>query len=144
MFSSVLIVCTGNICRSPMAERIMKQYFPEKKIRSAGLMAMVNQPADDTAVIVSGRHCVSLEGHKGTQFRSSMAGEFGLILVMENSHLEQISEMVPHARGKIMLLGHWSEHREIPDPYRKSQEAFESVYQLIDQACQRWAQKFTA
>ncbi|MGG8472811.1 low molecular weight protein-tyrosine-phosphatase [Rahnella sp. PAMC25617] len=144
MFSSVLVVCTGNICRSPMAERIMKQYLPEKMIRSAGLMAMVNHPADDNAVIISGRHGVSLEGHKGTQFRSSMAGEFDLILVMENSHLEHISKMAPQARGKIMLLGHWSEHREIPDPYRKSQEAFESVYQLIDQACQRWAQKLTA
>lgn len=143
MFSSVLVVCTGNICRSPMAERIMKQYLPEKKICSAGLMAMVNHPADDTAVIVSGFHGVSLEGHKGTQFRSSMAGEFDLILVMENSHLEQISKIAPQARGKIMLLGHWLDHREIPDPYRKSQEAFESVFQLIDQACQRWAQKLT-
>lgn len=126
-----------------MAERIMKQYLPEKKIRSAGLMAMVNHPADDTAVIVSGLHGVSLEGHRGTQFRSSMTGEYDLILVMENSHLEKISKISPQARGKIMLLGHWSGHREIPDPYRKSQEAFESVYQLIDQACQRWAQKLT-
>jgi protein-tyrosine phosphatase len=126
-----------------MAERIMKQYLPEKKIRSAGLMALVNHPADDTAVLVSELHGVSLEGHKGTQFRSSMAGEFDLILVMENSHLEQISKIAPQARGKIMLLGHWSGHREIPDPYRKSQEAFESVFQLIDQACQRWAQKLT-
>lgn len=126
-----------------MAERIMKQYLPEKKIRSAGLMAMVNHPADDTAVIVSGLHGVSLEGHRGVQFRSSMAGEFDLILVMENSHLEQISKIAPQARGKIMLLGHWLDHREIPDPYRKSQEAFESVFQLIDQACQRWAQKLT-
>ena len=143
MFSSVLVVCTGNICRSPMAERIMKQYLPEKKIRSAGLMALVNHPADDTAVLVSELHGVSLEGHKGTQFRSLMAGGYDLILVMENSHLEQISKISPQARGKIMLLGHWSGHREIPDPYRKSQEAFESVFQLIDQACQRWAQKLT-
>ncbi|MBV6821027.1 low molecular weight phosphotyrosine protein phosphatase [Rahnella sp. PD12R] len=143
MFGSVLVVCTGNICRSPMAERIMKQYLPEKNIRSVGLMAMVDHPADETASIVSGHHGVSLEGHKGRQFRSSMAGEYDLILVMETGHLEKISSIAPQARGKIMLLGHWSGRREIPDPYRKSQEAFESVYQLIDQACQRWAQKLT-
>lgn len=44
---------------------------------------------------------------------------------------------------KIMLLGHWLGQREIPDPYRKSREAFESVYQLIDQACKRWAERLT-
>lgn len=143
MFDSILVVCTGNICRSPMAERIMMNYFPEKKIYSVGLMAMVDHPADEKAKIVSSQHGISLEGHKGTQFRTSMAGEFSLILVMEMSHLEQISAIAPQARGKIMLLGHWLGQREIPDPYLKSVEAFESVYQLIDRACQCWVQKLT-
>ncbi len=40
-----------------------------------------------------------------------------------------------------MLLGHWLQGKEIPDPYRKSDEAFESVYRLIDQSCQHWAEK---
>lgn len=143
MFDSILVVCTGNICRSPMAERILAKYLPAKKIRSVGLMALVDHPADATAVDVAVHHAISLEGHKGTQFRTVMTGEYDLILVMENSHLEQICANSPQVRGKIMLLGHWLGQREIPDPYRKSREAFESVYQLIDQACKRWAERLT-
>jgi len=60
---------------------------------------------------------------------------------MEQEHLEQVSAIAPEARGKTMLLGHWIDKREIPDPYRKSDEAFDSVYKLIDQACQSWVEK---
>ncbi|HBS3979132.1 TPA: protein tyrosine phosphatase, partial [Klebsiella pneumoniae] len=49
--------------------------------------------------------------------------------------------IAPEARGKTMLLGHWIGMKEIPDPYRKSDEAFESVYQLIEESCQCWADK---
>lgn len=51
------------------------------------------------------------------------------------------SGYLPEVRGKTMLLGHWLQGKEIPDPYRKSDEAFESVYRLIDQSCQHWAEK---
>ena len=60
---------------------------------------------------------------------------------MDKSHLEQISKTVPEARGKTMLLGHWLGDKEIPDPYRKSLEAFKAVYKLIDQACETWISK---
>jgi protein-tyrosine phosphatase len=60
---------------------------------------------------------------------------------METEHLEQVSRIAPEVRGKTMLLGHWLQGKEIPDPYRKSDEAFESVYRLIDQSCQHWAEK---
>ena len=62
---------------------------------------------------------------------------------MERSHLEQVSRIAPEVRGKTMLFGHWLEGKEIPDPYRKSDEAFDSVYQLIDIASQRWAAKLS-
>lgn len=141
MFDSILVVCTGNICRSPTAERILAKNLPAKKIRSVGLRALVDQPADATAADVAIRHEVSLAGHKGTQYCSAMAGEYDLILVMETNQLEKICASSPQVRGKIMLLGHWLGQREIPDPYRKSREAFESVYQLIDQACKHWAER---
>ncbi|HBR9421712.1 TPA: protein tyrosine phosphatase, partial [Klebsiella pneumoniae] len=70
-------------------------------------------------------------------------GQYDLVLVMERSHLEQVSRIAPEVRGKTMLFGHWLEGKEIPDPYRKSDEAFDSVYQLIDIASQRWAAKLS-
>lgn len=141
MFNSVLVVCTGNICRSPMAERILKKMLPDKIVRSAGVGALVDHGADPMAIKVSLENGVSLTGHLGTQFTSSLSREYDLILVMDKSHLQQVSRIAPHARGKTMLLGHWIGNKEIPDPYKQSKEAFEFVYQLIDEACLSWIDK---
>ncbi|MEF3108405.1 protein tyrosine phosphatase [Raoultella sp. WB_B2P2-3] len=143
MFDSILVVCTGNICRSPIGERLLRQAFPNKRIDSAGVGALVNHAADTSAIRVAEKHGLSLEGHKGRQFTSSLGGQYDLVLVMERSHLEQVSQIAPEVRGKTMLFGHWLEGKEIPDPYRKSDEAFDSVYQLIDLASQLWAAKLS-
>ncbi|WP_274387351.1 protein tyrosine phosphatase [Rahnella ecdela] len=141
MFDSILVVCTGNICRSPIAERLLRGLLPDKRIDSAGMAALVDNPADPAAVQIAKKHELILDDHRGRQFTASLGRQYDLILVMEKSHQEQISRVSPEARGKIMLLGHWDGAREIPDPYRKSQEAFEAIYRLIDQACQSWLQK---
>lgn len=141
MFKRILIVCTGNICRSPIAERLLRSNLGEKVIDSAGTGALIGHPADDTAISVSENHGLSLDNHKAQQFTARLARNYDLILVMEKGHLESISKIAPEARGKTMLLGHWSGQKEIPDPYRKSREAFESVYNLIEEACGLWAKK---
>ncbi|ENZ8063055.1 MULTISPECIES: protein tyrosine phosphatase [Klebsiella] len=141
MFDSILVICTGNICRSPIGERILRSIFPDKKIDSAGVGALVGHAADNSAIRVASNHGISLEGHKAIQFTSALGRQYDLLLVMETEHLEQVSRIAPEVRGKTMLLGHWLQGKEIPDPYRKSDEAFESVYRLIDQSCQHWAEK---
>ncbi|EKR9385156.1 TPA: protein tyrosine phosphatase [Raoultella ornithinolytica] len=143
MFNSILIVCTGNICRSPIAERLLRSILKGRTIDSAGTDALVGHAADSSAVAVASKHGVSLEDHKGQQFTSSLAQKYELILVMERKHLEKIGRISPEARGKTMLLGHWMNGRDIPDPYRKSDEAFESVYTLIDKSCQDWVEKLS-
>ncbi|EFJ89152.1 hypothetical protein HMPREF9347_03117 [Escherichia coli MS 124-1] len=87
---------------------------------------------------------LSLDGHIGKQFTASMGRDYELILVMEKKHIEQIGKIAPELRGKTMLFGHWLQQREIPDPYKKSEEAFSLVYQLIAQAGNLWAQKLGA
>ncbi|HGD7227057.1 TPA: protein tyrosine phosphatase [Klebsiella pneumoniae] len=141
MFDSILVICTGNICRSPIGERLLRNILPQKKVDSAGVGALVNYPADPSAIRIAQNHGLILDGHKGRQFTSSLAIGYDLLLVMELAHLEKVSHIAPEARGKTMLLGHWYNKKEIPDPYRKSDEAFESVYQLIDISCQLWAEK---
>ena len=141
MFESILVVCTGNICRSPIAERLLRRSLPVKKVDSAGVGALVDKPADDSAMRIADKHGLSLEGHKARQFSASLGRQYQLILVMEQQQLEQVSKVAPEARGKTMLLGHWLGGKEIPDPYRKSDEAFDSVYQLIYLACQCWTEK---
>lgn len=144
MFDSILIVCTGNICRSPIGERFLRNLLPNKKIDSAGTGALIDHTADNSAIKVAQIHGVSLDGHQARQFTSSIGRQYDLILAMEKSHIEQIGYIAPEARGKTMLFGHWLEQRDIPDPYRKSDEAFLSVYKLIEQAGILWAQKLGA
>ena len=141
MFNSILVVCTGNICRSPIGERMLRRALPGKKIDSAGVGALVDHAADASAIAVAENHNLSLEGHKGRQFTGTLGRQYDLILVMEKHHIEQVTKIAPEARGKTLLIGHWLGNKEIPDPYRQSMEAFEFVYQLLDQACNSWAGK---
>lgn len=143
MFDSILVVCTGNICRSPIGERILQRAFPGKIIKSAGTGALVGQNADRQAYNVASQNGLSLDGHKGRQFTSSLSREYELILVMEKYHMEQIGKNAPEARGKTLLYGQWIGQKDIPDPYRKSDEAFFSVYKLIEQASQGWIEKLS-
>lgn len=140
MFDSILVVCVGNICRSPTGERLLKQALPEKKIVSAGLGALVGKPADAMATEVANQHNLSLEGHQAQQLTSALCRQFDLILVMEKEHIDGVCRIAPEVRGKTMLFGRWSEQQEIADPYRKSREAFEFVYLQLEQSAQKWAQ----
>lgn len=138
MFDSILVVCVGNICRSPTGERLLKNLLPNKKIGSAGLGALVDKPADTTAADVALAHGISLDGHKARQLTAEMCREYDLILVMEKGHIDSVCRLAPEVRGKTMLYGHWLQQREIADPYKQSREAFEFVYGLLDKSAQKW------
>ena len=138
MITSVLVVCVGNICRSPTGERLFKRALPNTRVSSAGLGALVGRPADQTASDVAAAHGLSLEGHQAQQLTADMCRDVDLILVMEKRQIEQVNRIDPAARGKTMLFGHWLNQREIADPYRKSREAFEEVYGLLENATQKW------
>ncbi|MDC9819010.1 protein tyrosine phosphatase [Pectobacterium polonicum] len=140
MFDSILVVCVGNICRSPTGERLLKQALPAKKIASAGLGALVGKPADGMATEVASDHHLSLEGHEAQQLTSTLCRQYDLILVMEKGHIDGVSRVAPEVRGKTMLFGHWLNQQEIADPYRKSREAFEFVYSQLEQSAQKWVQ----
>ncbi|MFW0698724.1 protein tyrosine phosphatase [Pantoea sp. R13S299] len=138
MIKSVLVVCVGNICRSPTGERLFKRALPELDVRSAGLGALVGHAADKTASEVAAAQGLSLEGHQAQQLTAEMCRNVDLILVMEKRQIEQVNRIDPAARGKTMLLGHWLNQKEIADPYRKSREAFEEIYGLLENATQKW------
>ncbi|MEQ9881866.1 protein tyrosine phosphatase [Pectobacterium brasiliense] len=140
MFDSILVVCVGNICRSPTGERLLKQALPTKKISSAGLGALVGKPADATATDVASQHNLSLDGHEAQQLTSALCLQYDLILVMEKGHIDGVCRIVPEVRGKTMLYGHWVNQQEIADPYRKSREAFEFVYLQLEQSAKKWVQ----
>ncbi len=145
MFNKILVVCVGNICRSPFGEHVLKQRLPSKQVDSAGLGAeksgLVGKPADPIAVEVSEGRGIDLSDHQSQQLTSSLCAQYDLILVMEKGHIEALTEVAPEARGKTMLFGEWIGKKDIPDPYRQSKEAFDYAYQLIEQSADAWAAK---
>lgn len=141
MFDSILVICTGNICRSPMAEYFFKKKLTDFTVASAGLKAVVNEAADKMAIEVSFKNGLDISGHVGCQLTTRIAKEYDILLVMEQKHIELISEMAPELRGKTMLLGHWLDKKEIPDPYGKSEAAFDHVFRLIERSCVSWIEK---
>lgn len=143
MFDSILVVCTGNICRSPIGERLLRQQLPGKRITSAGIFGLEGSPADLSAQDVAWHHGISLEGHRARKLTRQLMRESDLILVMELAHLRFISAMAPELRGKSLLFGQWLEQQEIPDPYRKSREAFDYVFGLLGKASQEWAHRLS-
>ena len=170
MFDKILVVCVGNICRSPTAEFLLKQALPHKTIASAGLHAMVsaNVAADTagqapatapaTALSLAGhspkghgmnaqareiaeQHGVHCPAHEAQQFTSELARKYDLILVMEKRHRDEIGQRFPEALAKTMLFGQWDGQRDIPDPYKKSDEVFAQIFKLIEHNSMLWAQK---
>ena len=142
MFNSVLIVCVGNICRSPTAECLLRQLLAEKKsniqVSSAGLGALVDHPATSEAAELAQAIGVDLSQHRAHQLTRDMLHHNDLVLVMEQQHIQHIEAMAPESRGKVHLLGRWHHNIEIPDPYKKGSSAYKLALELIQASTQAW------
>ena len=143
MFKKILVVCIGNICRSPTAENLLRNALgpTDIVISSAGLHALKNSPIEATALSVLEEHGHAPDDHRATQITSAAINESDLILVMEQQHINAILSMAPAARGKIFLLGKWQDDHEIKDPYRQGKPAFLHAYALIEAAVHAWAKR---
>jgi len=141
MIRSVLVVCVGNICRSPVGERLLQSLAPQLAVTSAGLGALVGQPADATATEVAAAQGLSLHGHAARQFTPNLGQAADLILVMEPGHKTRITRDAPHLSGKTMLFDHWSGATGIADPYQRSAEFHRAVFGQIEAAATAWAKR---
>lgn len=135
------MVCVGNVCRSPVAERVLREMLPAAVVTSAGIGALVGHGADSTAGQVAAQHGVSLANHSARQFSSEIAVDADLILVMEPAHRQSIAASHPHVSGKTMLFDQWTGAKGIPDPYRRSLEFHQNVFDMIEVGAEAWAQK---
>lgn len=143
MFHNILVVCLGNICRSPTAERILQKKLPQHCISSAGIRALAGKDADFQAIKTALKHGTIVAGHTARQLDAALCEQADLILVMESSQIDKVADISPSARSKTMLLAQWLPKKSIPDPYNQSEEVFESVYNQIEEAAQSWADKLT-
>ena len=139
-FDHILVVCVGNICRSPMAEALLKQRFPNKIIDSAGVGALVGHPADPAALEIMSKQQIDITSHVAKQIDEQLAKKVDLIFTMSDGQTKWIEERWPFCRGKTFKLGHWI-NKDIADPYQHEISAFETAHQDIVDGIAQWADK---
>ena len=141
MFSSILILCIGNICRSPLAEVQLKFLLKNTdiKIASAGLHAMHNYPASDHSQTIAQAAGLDLSQHKAQQATQALLKTADLILVMTERQLKEVHQDFPQTRGKVFLV-HKMPPTDIPDPYQQEKAAFDYAWTLIQAGLDQWAE----
>jgi protein-tyrosine phosphatase len=129
------MVCTGNICRSPMAEVILAQRLRQLgldgEVSSAGLSAVVGAPADPLAQELMLKRGLDLTKHRGRQLSAEMVRGADLVLVMEERQQRAVQSVETSARGRVHRLGRMGKF-DIPDPYRRGRASFEEALRLVD------------
>ena len=145
MIRHILVVCVGNICRSPMAEALLRDALrgqEEITVESAGLGALVGHPADEHAVELMSEQGVDITAHRARQLHPDMVAAADLILVMETGHKISIDTADATVRGKVHRLGEWQD-KDIDDPYRQPKAAFADALRDIEDGVADWVERLT-
>jgi protein-tyrosine phosphatase len=143
MIRRVLVVCIGNICRSPMAEGLIRQAAPGVQISSAGLSALVGHGADPIAVEILAGIGVDISAHRARMLTDAIARDADLILVMDDQQKQHLASQYPYTRGKVFKLGE-ATRQDIPDPYRQDPEVFRMVFALIESGVNEWVKRINS
>jgi|AntDeeMinimDraft_6_1070357.scaffolds.fasta_scaffold02722_2 protein-tyrosine phosphatase len=145
MFERLLVICDGNVCRSPTAAAMFQRRLSEMGrslvVDSAGLVGLEGHPMDDTAREVALSFGLVVPPHEGKVLTAALCSEFDLLLVMEDHQRERLIRRYPQASGKTFKLTHWSGGQNIPDPFRRSRETHERIYPMIESAVESWLEK---
>ena len=138
--SHILFVCTGNICRSPMAAGMLRAGLVEAGIdsactvESAGIHALIGAPATARAIKVAASYRADISAHAARSFETSDFQRFELIIAMDSGHLDFLRHVRPASyAGEVTLLSAAQGGRklEIADPYGRSRLAYERSARLI-------------
>ena len=143
MIRRILVVCIGNICRSPMGEGLLRQALPEVQISSAGISAMVGHGAAPIAINIMEEVGVDISAHRARMLTDVIAREVDMILVMDDQQKQELAERYPYTRGKVYKLGE-ATRQDIPDPYMQEPEVFRSVFSLIDNGVGEWVKRINS
>jgi len=145
----ILMVCLGNICRSPLAEGILQSKLPADKfmVDSAGTGDWhAGQGPDHRSVLAAKNRGLDISMQKARQIKKSDFTDFDHIFVMDSSNFNDVTRLAPTAAGKAKVILMMDEifpgqKVNVPDPYYGSAKDFDNVYDMLDEVCELIAAK---
>ncbi|MFD1096556.1 low molecular weight protein-tyrosine-phosphatase [Salegentibacter chungangensis] len=149
MKTRVLMVCLGNICRSPLAEGILKSKVnsDEIEVQSAGTGDYhIDEKPDKRSIAIARKYNLDITDQRGRQFKASDFDAFDHIYVMDNSNYKDVISLAKaeEEKEKVKLILNEifpGENVDVPDPYFGGDHGFENVYQMLEEACEIIAEK---
>lgn len=148
----ILMVCLGNICRSPLAEGILASKLPKDKftVDSAGTGSWhIGRNPDERSIAIAKKNKVDISRQKGRQFTTSDFDSFDYIYVMDNSNYWDVVQLADNKEQteKVQLILNElfpNENVDVPDPYFGLPNGFNTVYKMLDEACDVIAKRLIA
>ena len=137
MIDCILVVCEGNICRSPMAQGLLAKQLPDVSVMSAGWAALVGRGADPMAIELMAERDIYIGGHVAVDLNLQQMRSAQLVLAMTQEQRRRIETSYPFAKGKVYRIGEY-EGLDIADPYRRGRAAFEMTLAQIERGSARW------
>lgn len=145
----ILMVCLGNICRSPLAVGLLASKLPKDKfiVDSAGTGNYhIGKQPDPRSILTAKKNGLDISNQRGRQFTSKDFDYFDYIYVMDSSNYDNVVELAKNdtQKNKVeMILNHLfpGENVDVPDPYYGLQNGFDMVYEMLDETCDIIAKK---
>ena len=143
----ILMVCLGNICRSPLAHGILESKLPSNRfyVDSAGTANYhVGDPPDRRSIAVARKHGIDISHQRGQQFKVSFFDRYDRIYVMDRYNYEDVISLTRNSEdaSKVKLImeeDSSSEIKYVPDPYYGDESGFDYVFELLDKVCENIA-----
>ncbi|EDP96181.1 low molecular weight protein-tyrosine-phosphatase [Kordia algicida OT-1] len=151
MKTKILMVCLGNICRSPLAEGILASKLDPTKfeVDSAGTAGYhVGELPDRRSIATAKQHGLDISYQRSRKFTKNDFQTFDYIFAMDKSNYDNILALAETAedRAKVHLILNQispNSNAEVPDPYYGGDQGFENVYQMLDKACSIFAERIS-